>query len=265
MEISMKAIRFKFLSIGLLLCPLFNSAMEMPNKDVKTSYMLVSIANQSEQPVYAFVSDQLTIQPYEDKNDYVVSTVNSPGIQTATGIYTLALDNVSHPTSFILNVFKEGKDISIQKIPYNEVNNIILIVNPDSSVTVAQGNPAHAAEKIREARVGEKVQPAAEKIQSNVQMVKNPYAKIRTFMIETVTGYDKSIIRTFSAVISFNQKPSTSFMNEFMAKLQQSLQGPVEIQIRPDGESVSIKGNTNLKQVDLQKTLNFLNGRSQDQ
>ncbi|HJZ23694.1 MAG TPA: hypothetical protein VJ201_04510 [Candidatus Babeliales bacterium] len=251
---------FKFLSVSLLMCPLFSPAMEMPRSEAKISDMLVSIANQSEQPVYAYVVDDvMTIQPDEDTDDFVIPLERFPGIQTENGIYTLGLDNKKYPTSFILVLHKNGKDSNVQKIPYNEVNNIIFIVNPDASVTVAQGNPVHAAEKIQATQVGKKIQYPAEKIQSNAQVVINPRANISSFAIDRITDYDRSIKRTFSAVISFNQPPSRTFMGEFINNLQQSLQGPIEIQIRPDGKSLSITGNTALKQVDLQKVVNFLN------
>ena len=146
----------KLLSISLLMCPLFSSAME-PRSDVAEA-MLLSIANQSEQIIDTSVLMQdalsknaaITVQPYEDM-DRVISKNDTACITTQLGFFTLAPDNLDHPEFLVLSqhtVGHENQTLIVQEIPYYRSNNITMIVNPDGSVSLAQVDTRYALEKM---------------------------------------------------------------------------------------------------------------------
>ena len=230
---------FKILVVSLLMCPMLSPAMEMPIN--AQNMMLLSVANQSEQAVQAFITDPVTIQPYEDKDDYVISTINQPVILTSLGMFTLTLDNIDHPTSFLL-IFTSPKDeqiIILQKVPYNEVNNIILIVNPDGAVSIAQGNTEHAIEKINA-------------IQQNIVLPlaknKKPKARVAHFAQDKVT-------------INFDQPVTDAFVDQFNMKLNQLsnqvLQGLTRI--LPQKTRFFMKVSPEMTKAELQNLLDKIN------
>lgn len=147
MENLMKNI-FKFLSLSLLMCPLFSSAMEPENHAPER--MLLSIANQSDQPIHAFITAPITVQPYEDQ-DNVVPKNGSAIIFTQLGMFTLSPDDIHQPMSLVLSQNEAGhenQDLVVQEMPYHKANNIVVIVNPNGSVSLAQADAGYAEEKM---------------------------------------------------------------------------------------------------------------------
>lgn len=133
---------FKLLSLSLLMCPLFSSAMEPENHG--TQKILLSIANQSEQPIHAFITRPITVQPYEDEDNCINPAISHPVIHTENGMYTLTPENAA----LILTLHKGGQTINLQTIPYYDINNVILIINPDNSVSIGHCNAENAIERM---------------------------------------------------------------------------------------------------------------------
>ncbi len=130
-----------------------------PNDIAET--MLLTITNQSEQTVNAFIApsfkegsnnDYLAlIQPYEDKKDVVLKTGFAVVISNELGTFTLEPDNVDQPVSLMLFhqiVGHENQDSIIQEIPYHRFNNIIMTVDSNGLVSLAQDDAAYALEKM---------------------------------------------------------------------------------------------------------------------
>lgn len=148
---------FKILSVSLLMCSMLSSAMEPLNEGPEK--ILLSIANQSERAVEAFFpilqmnqfnSFAGTIQPFEDQDSVVLKNGNAI-IFTQLGTFTLAPDNADRPTYLVLSqdvAGHENQKLVVQEIPYHKSNNIIAIVNPNGSVSLAQGDAAQAEEKM---------------------------------------------------------------------------------------------------------------------
>ncbi len=257
----------KFLSVSLLMCPMLSSAMEPRNNAVET--MLLSISNQSEQIVEAFVStiqagrflEDVTVQPYED-NDYVMRKNGRVKIYTQLGMFTLAPDNLEQPVSMVLSQNRaghEGQILIVQEMPYHELNNVILIANPNGSVSFAQANVENAFERINA------IQPDV------AQVAIIPQARVAKCDLSTQTRQflNSSHVEYYcKASIVFDQEPNQQFMNNFIEFLKQRLPKPINhggtrnripVQITSSGTSIYIRAPLLLTREFLQCILDYAN------
>lgn len=252
---------FKILSIGLLIYPLASSAMEPENHGAQK--ILLSIANQSERAIDASILTQnalsqdnaLIIQPYED-SDSVIFKNDNACITTQQGFFTLAPDDLYQPMSWVLSHHKTGHEeqtIVVQEIPYHRSNNIVVIVNPDDFVSLAQAEASYAEEKMN----------AIE--QNEMQTTKVPHASIDQFNLNGSLGhfncgygYATRMVYDYEAVIVFDQEPSNLFINNFIEYL---LQGHISstTQITVNNEQIHLRDNIELSRELLQEIIDLAN------
>ena len=133
----------------LVLILLINTSEISSAANGKNNVLKIEFSNQSDTVMGAFFTlahsgdfvNPTVIFSYEDKGGYESPKNKRTFITTSAGVFLLHPDNPVNPSVYELIKYEKGAGQQnsrvIQRLPYTTTNDIIIIANPDGSVSIA--------------------------------------------------------------------------------------------------------------------------------